>query len=306
MIRTNAQSLNFLSSKPHERVIHFAMSAIQCPRCHREAIGGPNAWFEKKPYCPSCGWNVDRVNSGGKNQKALAVCFIAIAIFLVGIGASNARSPNQHLGSFVAFGFILVVLALVSWTRSKSQNRAQAAPLSAGFGVSTTTSSEVAAAIERLRMVSRPRAIRLKPWMRFFAVMYGVFFAGGCYSVFLIVERGATKSGDSNLIAQALLGLIWLLVAFTMFRSMLRDRRLLSDGDVAIGTITAQSYSGGKSRQSRIVYEFKDAAGRTFSGKGSDRTGKLFEEMQTPVFYDSTNPAKNVALAAASYDVVGS
>ena len=68
--------------------------------------------------------------------------------------------------------------------------------------------------------------------------MYVVFFAAGCFSVFLIVERGATKSGDSNLIAQALLGLIWLLVAFMMFRSMLRDRRLLSDGDVAIGTIT--------------------------------------------------------------------
>ena len=142
--------------------------------------------------------------------------------------------------------------------------------------------------------------------MRFFAVIYALVFAGACYALFLVTERGITNSDVGNLLPLALLGLIWLLVAVTSFRSILRDRSLLSDGEVAIGTVTSQSYIGGKNRASRIVYEFKDVAGRTFSGKGDDRTGKLFEEMQTPVFYDPTNPAKNVALAAASYDVVGS
>jgi hypothetical protein len=285
------------------------MTAIQCPRCSRDAVGGPGFWGDKKPYCPACGWNIDRANSpGGKNQKALAVYFVAIGIFLAAIGASTARTPNQHFGSFVAFGSILVVLALISWHRSKSQKSAPTATVSASpvSSASTATSSQVSAAIERLRFMSRPRAIRFKKLMRFFAVIYALVFAGACYALFLVTERGITNSDVGNLLPLALLGLIWLLVAVTSFRSILRDRSLLSDGEVAIGTVTSQSYIGGKNRASRIVYEFKDVAGRTFSGKGDDRTGKLFEEMQTPVFYDPTNPAKNVALAAASYDVVGS
>ncbi len=141
--------------------------------------------------------------------------------------------------------------------------------------------------------------------MRIFAAVYTLFFGGVCYAVILVVEKGAAKSGFGNLLPLALFGLVWALVAFTLFRSILRDRSLLSDGEIAIGTVTSQSYAGGENRESRITYEFKDAAGRTFSGKGSDRTRKLFEEMQTPVFYDPNNPARNVALAAATYDVVG-
>ena len=84
--------------------------------------------------------------------------------------------------------------------------------------------------------------------------------------------------------------------------------REVGDGGVCgcADNVCGQSFAGGESRNSRITYEFKDAAGRTFSGKCTDRTRKLFEEMQTPVFYDPTNPARSIALVGATYDMVES
>jgi uncharacterized protein (DUF983 family) len=287
------------------------MTVIQCPRCGGGAAGASSVWGDKKPYCPACGWNVDRANTlGGKNQKALAVWFVAIAIFLAVIGATSARSANQHFGSFVVFGFILVVLALISWRRSKSQksSRAAAAVISPPPRVTSAPTNSASATYERLLMLRRPRAIRLKTSMRIFVIVYAVILGSAGYGVFLAAARGGNKADFHslfpNLFPLVMFALIWALIAATMFRSIVRDRSLLIDGEIAIGTVTSQSYAGGENRESRIVYDFKDAAGRAFSGKSTDRTRKLFEEMQTPVFYDPANPDKNVALAGATYDVI--
>jgi uncharacterized protein (DUF983 family) len=316
MIRTNAHALNFLSSSSHERVIQFGMSGIQCPRCGREAAGGGRFWRDAKPYCPACGWNIDRANTlGGKNQKILAVYFVGIAVVLCLVGVfaatSAAGSRNPHLGRFVAFAIVLTVLAVISWHRSKSQKSAQmpgtTTTASPSFNTFNAPSNPVHASYERLQMLRRPRSIRLKTSMRIFVAVYLIVLASATYSIFIVAQRGGAKPGFTalpNLIPLVMFGLIWSIVAATMFRSILRDRSLLTDGEIAIGTVTSQSYAGGENRESRIVYEFKDAAGRTISGKCADRTRKLFEEMQTPVFYDPTNPTKNVALAGATYDLV--
>ena len=145
--------------------------------------------------------------------------------------------------------------------------------------------------------------------MRIFVSVYVVVFVSVAYAILFVLERGAKgqlKSLLTNALPLAMFGLVWSIVAFTMFRSLVRDRSLLTDGEIAIGTVTSQFYSGGESRESKIEYQFKDGAGRTISGKCADKTRKLFEEMQTPVFYDPMDPAKNVALAGATYDVVES
>ena len=311
MIRTNAHALNFLSSSPHERVIQFVMTAIQCPRCGGEAAGARGVWSDKKPYCPACGWNVDRANTlGGKNQKVLAVYFVAIAAFLTAIGVSSGGSSNAHWGRFVAFGFVLLCLALISWRRAKSQKSVQAAGvvMSPIAKVASAPANAASPNYERLLMLRRPRAIRLKTSMGMFVIVYALLLGGVGYGVALVAARGGTKAGFHSLFPNvfplAMFGLIWAIVAATMFRSIVRDRGLLIDGEIAIGTVTSQSYAGGENRESRIVYEFKDVAGRTFSGKSTDRTRKIFEEMQTPVFYDPANPSRNIALVGATYDVV--
>jgi hypothetical protein len=318
MIRRNAHALNFLSSGSHERVIQFLMTAIQCPRCGSEVAGARGVWSDKKPYCPACGWNVDRVNMlGGKNQKVLAIYFVGIAIVLCLLGifaaGSAGGSSSPHLGSFVAFAFVLAILARISWKRSNSQKSTQAHGAMAALGPSSNgfppAATVVPASYERLQMLRRPRAIRLKTSMRFFALVNLIILGSVGYAIFMAVQKGGSKAGFNlfpNLMTFALFALIWSFITITMFRSIVRDRSLLSDGEIAIATVVSQSWAGGESRESRIVYEFKDAGGRTFSGKCADRTRKLFEEMKTPVFYEPTNPATNIALAGAVYDVVES
>ena len=307
MIRTNAHALNFLSSSPHERVIQFVMTAIQCPRCGGEAAGARGVWSDKKPYCPACGWNVGRVNvSVGKNQKLFAIVVMAMLLGIV--GAFAAGSSNPHRGSFVPFAFVLLIVAFISWHRAKSQASAHPTEMvSPASNTSSASANSASATYERLRMIRRPRGIRLKTSMRIFVIVYSLIFGGVAYGVYLVIAKGGAAPGFNslpNILPLGMFALIWAIVAATMFRSIVRDRSLLIDGEIAIGTITSQSYAGGENRESRIVYEFKDAAGRTFSGKSSDRTRKLFEEMQTPVFYDPANPARNVALAGATYELI--
>ena len=158
-------------------------------------------------------------------------------------------------------------------------------------------------------MIRRPRPLRLKTVMRIFASVYVIILGSVAYAIFLVARSGAVKLDSkslANVLPFAIFLLIWSIVAFTLFRSIVRDRGLLSDGEIAVATVTSQSHAGGESRESRIVYTFKDAAGRTFSGKCADRTRKVFEETQTPVFYDPANPSKNVALVGATYDLVDS
>ena len=87
-------------------------------------------------------------------------------------------------------------------------------------------------------------------------------------------------------------------------RSVFRDRKLLANGDIAIAVIVGQETIGGKSKASKIEYEFKDLAGRTYTGKSKDETRELYEDMQTLVFYDRDNPAKTSALVGATFDLL--
>jgi hypothetical protein len=289
------------------------MSGIQCPRCGREASGGGRFWRDGKPFCPTCGWNVDRAQTlRGQNQMLAAAYFVVVGIFLGLLGAF-ARPSSEHRRSFAIFAVFVVGLVFISWFRKNWRNTLPPSGPSAASSPPVTLAGEVAnsasASYERLRMLRRPRAIRMKTSMRIFVTVYLIVFAGVAYAIFLTVDRGAKgqlKSLLPNALPLALFGLVWSIVAFTMFRSVVRDRSLLTDGEIAIGTVTAQFYSGGESRESKIEYQFKDGGGRVFSGKCADKTRKLFEEMQTPVFYDPMNPAKNVALAGATYDVVES
>jgi hypothetical protein len=98
---------------------------------------------------------------------------------------------------------------------------------------------------------------------------------------------------------------IWSAVAVATIRDARRDRRLLAEGDLAIGIITRQELSGGKHRRSTIRYEFKDTAGRLVQGEGTDQSRELYEDMTLPVFYNPANPRENVALATASCELEG-
>jgi hypothetical protein len=101
-----------------------------------------------------------------------------------------------------------------------------------------------------------------------------------------------------------LFGLIASAITGTTVRAVFRDRRLLAHGDIAIAVITSQNMEGGKSKNSYIRYEFKDMAGRMWTGKGNDASRELYEDMQTPVFYNHERPSENVTLVNATLTFV--
>ena len=83
---------------------------------------------------------------------------------------------------------------------------------------------------ERLLMLRRPRTIRLKTSMGMFVIVYALLLGGVGYGVALVAARGGTKAGFHSLFPNvfplAMFGLIWAIVAATMFRSIVRDRGL--------------------------------------------------------------------------------
>lgn len=79
-------------------------------------------------------------------------------------------------------------------------------------------------------------------------------------------------------------------------RREIRNRPILEDGEFVLGRVTSQQDVGGKTRKSKIAYEFNDALGRTWSGKGYDTTKAYKENMSLIVFYEPNDPSQNVAL----------
>jgi hypothetical protein len=81
-------------------------------------------------------------------------------------------------------------------------------------------------------------------------------------------------------------------------RRELRNRPILANGEFALGAVTSQQDIGGRTRRSKIAYEFRDTQGRIWRGKGYDFTKAYAENMAILVFYEPNDPSQNVALCA--------
>lgn len=85
------------------------------------------------------------------------------------------------------------------------------------------------------------------------------------------------------------------------WRVFVRQRRLVSTGEVAIGRIT-RDYGRGRNGQG-VRYQFNARLGETFSKRANSWEVRSFKEgMRIPVFYDPAHPKKQVALFAAYYE----
>ncbi|MFZ0882062.1 MAG: DUF3592 domain-containing protein [Candidatus Acidiferrales bacterium] len=93
-----------------------------------------------------------------------------------------------------------------------------------------------------------------------------------------------------------------LLLPVGMWRSQVRECDLLENGEVAMGKIVRQ-WRNDKSNSS-VVYEFSDYQGQTHQGTGFDYSGKLYEGMSVPVFYDRDNPKRQIAYCATMHEIV--
>ncbi len=155
--------------------------------------------------------------------------------------------------------------------------------------------------------LAKPRRIRVKPVARVITIAFPISWIFIIYFGFLLVRDEIAASSPTAALRDLgpllLFALIWSVIGITTIRSNRRDRKLLAEGDLAIAIVTHQELSGGKNRQSKIRYEFRDATGRLVEGEGIDESWEVYEDMEILVFYDPEDPGRNVAICAASCEL---
>jgi hypothetical protein len=205
---------------------------------------------------------------------------------------------------FALFLFLLVivggsVVAIISWKNLRKLNELR--PVSA---LATPLSLEAAEEHRYLWTIPRPRQVRLRSTPR---VIWIALPLSWILIIYFASQEIRTRDGApvdySGLFLLLFVGAIWSFVGIGEIRSAVRDRRLLTDGDIAIATVTDQQFVGRKQRRSEIHYRFKDGAGLGRYGNATDGSHSLYEDMTTPVFYNPADPNESVPLVTASYDL---
>ncbi|HET8925169.1 MAG TPA: DUF3592 domain-containing protein [Candidatus Acidoferrum sp.] len=156
--------------------------------------------------------------------------------------------------------------------------------------------------------LTKPRRIRLKPVPRALIMAFPASWIVIAYFGYLIARNQVGGASPfvafGDLAIFVFFALVWSALGITTIRSARRDRKLLAEGNIAMGTVTRQELSRGKHQTSQIQYEFKDATGRRIYGDGTDQSRELYEDMEVPVFYDPDVPTRNVALCAATCELI--
>jgi hypothetical protein len=109
------------------------------------------------------------------------------------------------------------------------------------------------------------------------------------------------NSGSPQILPFAIPIVFILLFVPLMFRSIIRQKPLLVDGEIAAARVTKRWASR---HGPRIQYEFNTPLGEHFSSSAVDGSGQLAVGMNVPVFYDSQTPKRQIALCASLYEVV--
>jgi hypothetical protein len=161
--------------------------------------------------------------------------------------------------------------------------------------------------------VTKPRSVRIKASARIILAVYPLvsvflvyFGLGGIRSLHQIRADLSLFDGKSFLLIFAT---VLIASTTTILWAVHRDLILLRDGELAVGVVTHHKLvwvgggRGGRRKESRVRYRFKDASGQMFQGTGRDPARRLRVDMTVPVFYKSRDPEKNVAICAATCEL---
>jgi len=152
-----------------------------------------------------------------------------------------------------------------------------------------------------------PRVVRMRNGQRFwialiFAAMIAVSITLlGALLVELQAHPARKTMTDDVWMAVSFIagGLFFALIIYLCFR---RDRRLVRDGQIAIGKVTAVRI--GRRGIHLVNYEFLDRSGRMVTMSCPDNTRKFSEGMAMPVFFNPEKPESDqVALCQSTHEV---
>lgn len=271
-------------------------------------MGGNGFWGTSKPYCSFCGWNLALTKERLRNQ--LKQVPWALLLFAAFFGAIAYFSKEEFaLFPFLFLSVVLIASAITTWRQlrlleASHPAMAFAKPLTSVTAAKQKAEQDREVAYQHLRELPRPRQARFKTVPRIVAIAFPISMVFAAYFVFQIFRDGLPPSSSLTELGPLLIFAgICSTIAVIIIRSARRDRKLLAEGVLAIATVTHQELSGGKHQRSRINYEFKDATGRRVESETTDHTCTLYEEMDTPVFYNPANSSENVPLVCASCEL---
>ena len=155
-----------------------------------------------------------------------------------------------------------------------------------------------------LTQLPRPRRVRMSHQGKINVTMISIalmIFAGALVAMVVIQPAsGGSFTPPRPVIYLLPLGLV-AAIAFVMRRSLVQQRWLLAEGEIAMALVTKQwAARNGHG----IRYEFTTPEGEAFSRMTTDYARQLLAGMSVPIFYDPEEPKKQVALCAAFYELV--
>ncbi len=285
------------------------MSNISCPLC-----GAPvtvRAFFgQSKPFCTHCGWNLERaqssLNANSRVATLLAVGFGIMAVSLFWL-TSNIRGGPHLIPVLPIFLFLLLVGGIPYWSylsRKRAIALAKATPSLQGVQAQPIPD----AFLQRIQSLPRPRRVRFGfPGAPVAAVVIGFAMLGG--ALFFAMGRVGPPAGPRDAAPFPYfalfgpIGFVVLIMGIVIVPALMKEKRnrpLFQDGEVAAAGVLAQrTIMQGKTSYSQIDYEFRTADGQTIRNTERDLSGKVFENMVIPVFYDPVNPSRCAALCAS-------
>lgn len=162
----------------------------------------------------------------------------------------------------------------------------------------------------------KPRSVRIRVSDRIALIAFPVVGAILLYfNATEIVDTPQPRINSPQIVG-LVLGLVFaaiLLVAGCVTAwKVRRDKKLMRNGELVVAVVTHQSLvevragRGGRKKKSRVRYRFNDPSGQPYQGTGTDYSRRLRVDMTVPVFYDPTDPEKNVAICTASCELDGS
>jgi hypothetical protein len=281
------------------------MPSVVCPQCK-----APAAISLGKAYCPQCGWNREAAERQTRLLLRLLPALVIVfdAPLIIWVLTGHAALPGLAIFGLLAIAPAMF-LVLVVWRGVKKietpANHAPEKPLQASAPEIAAPNQNLAEQFRILLELPRPRPVRLSSRGKSSLTVMG---AGLLLLVIVLVLMVSLPSaGARKNIAPRRLALVYALplglagvLAILTRRGLARERRLLAEGEVALGRVTRQWSSR---NGNGIRYEFTTATGETISRSATDYSRQFYEGMSVPVFYEAQQPKRQIALCGSFYEI---
>ena len=271
------------------------MGVAFCRRCQ-----GVTASAAGQAYCPRCGWNCHVATLQIRSlQRLLPILLLPLLAFgLLVVARENQWEPFLYV-FLIAVGLCLLGVWWLGRALERVEKVQPMDPEQLKLARLSDPEIEEEARSQAMLSVGRPRPVRLIPSGRFyFSVLAAIIVAVELILLHHLIQPVSGYSFWDWIAVAGFVGLLGVLIAVPL--RLRRQKRLVENGEVALGRVTRQWRVRGNSW---IQYEVT-LGGATMKKNSIDASRRLYAGMKVPIFYDETDLSRQVPCCAAYYEVV--